>query len=412
MRPLVSVIIPTHNRRMLLGRALASVYAQKGAEDLFELEVIVVDDASSDATPDVVFEYPTVRYLRLPTSKGASVARNTGLRMSRGHYVAFLDDDDVWLPDKLSLQMPIMQADSDASVVYSSVLVNQRSNQSIFPDARVGSSGRVFTRLLMGNLCGNPAGFLFRRQALEAVAGFDESLPCAEDYDLWLRLAARFPFTFVPAIVASIHLSPLGHYATGIVDGSRVKTMRRIIENALALLPDDNDSRAIRLHARLACGILLIANYPVYRAELIHPVVTTTLREFPELVNSPAGRDAVARRVREFALVSSVPLVAARSFCDDLAAAVAGDHRFRHRLDVRRMLARAWAELAVGLFRAPWPMRRQAWFALLRSVLKDPFQVPLRVITSWRRVIEETQRSWMSRKPSRRRGSSLEPHRR
>jgi glycosyltransferase involved in cell wall biosynthesis len=385
MKPLVSVIIPTHNRCALLGKTLHSVYSQNGVQELCDLEVIVIDDASSDSTADSVSQYPAARYFRLPTSKGAAVARNTGLRMSRGLYIAFLDDDDVWHPDKLSLQIPILQANPDAPIVYGRVLLNQKGQQSVFPDARGGPSGRVFTRLLMGNFCGNPAGFLFGRQALEAVAGFDESLRYGEDYDLWLRLAARFPFTFVPAIVASIRLSPVGHYATGIADGSRVRTMRRIIENALALLPDDENAQAMRQRARLACGVGLIADYPIYRAEWIHLLVTTTLREFPEIIHSPTGRDAVAQRVREFALVSPTPLTAAQSFCDDLVAAVAGNC-FRHRLGVRRMLGRAWAEVAAGLLVASWPTRGAAAIALARSVSRDPSAVPQRVSRAWWRA--------------------------
>jgi len=379
---LVSVVIPTHNRDALLKEALDSVYAQKGADELFELEVIVVDDASSDSTPEVVSRYPTARYLRLPAHKGPAVARNAGIAQSEGSYVAFLDDDDVWLPEKLSLQVPVLEANPQACMVYSWM----RDEAEVVPDPPSAPSGMVFRRLLMGNFCGNPDGVLLRRPALDAVGGFDESLSCAEDYDLWLRLAARFPFTFVPATVGVLRRSPRGHYATGIADGSRVRTRRAIIEKALASLPDDAASQAIRWRARLACGINLIEHRPVYSAELIHPLVMTTLREFPAIVDTPAGREAVAWRVREFAVASPDPLIAAQSFCKDLTMVAAKDRAIRRRFQVRRMVARAWTEVAVGLLKAPRPSRNAAAYALTLSILLDPSQALQKLFALWRRA--------------------------
>src|SRR5262249_38807625 len=95
-KPLVSVIIATHNRATLLPTALDSVYAQKGIGEQFDVEVIVVDDASSDSTSDIVRQsYPSARYIRLPENRGVSGTRNAGLAASQGAFVAFLDDDDV-----------------------------------------------------------------------------------------------------------------------------------------------------------------------------------------------------------------------------------------------------------------------------------------------------------------------------
>ena len=205
-RPLVSVVIPTHNRPALLKEALDSVYAQKEKREVFELEVVVVDDASSDSTPDVVLNYPEVRYLRLPTRKGPGVARNAGIAATNGSYIAFLDDDDVWLPVKLSLQVPVLERNPEVCAVCSEV--QEQGREWVWPSVHPAPVARVFHRLLLGNFYGNPAGFLLRRWALEAVGGFDESLSLAEDYDLWLRLAARFPFAFVPGVVALCRPSP------------------------------------------------------------------------------------------------------------------------------------------------------------------------------------------------------------
>ena len=98
MRPTVSVIVPTRNRAHLLGRALDSVFAQEGAGELFELEVIVVSDGSTDDTSAVISRYPVAGYLEYTAPRGPSAARNAGIAASAGAFVAFQDDDDLWLP--------------------------------------------------------------------------------------------------------------------------------------------------------------------------------------------------------------------------------------------------------------------------------------------------------------------------
>jgi glycosyltransferase involved in cell wall biosynthesis len=380
---LVSVVIPTHDRCTLLKDALDSVYAQDGGTQLFELEVIVVDDASSDSTPDVVRTYPAARYLRLPTSKGPAVARNAGMALSQGPYIAFLDDDDVWLPAKLSLQVPVLEANPDVCAVRNEV--REWGSPAGPPRLRPAFSEWIFHRLLMGNFCGNPIGFLLRRRMLEAVGGFDESLPYAEDYDLWLRLAARFPFAFAPGVVALRRQDPQGHYATGVADGSRVRTMRLIIEKALVPLPDDVASRDLKRRARLACGINLLSQYTIYRPELIRPFVVAVLHEFASVAGCASGRRAVARRVREFVLASPDPLLAARAICEDLRTASNGDRGARHGVEVRRMLAHVWVEVAIGVFHTPRLTWGAAGYALIHSLRLDPSQALHRLWVALRR---------------------------
>jgi glycosyltransferase involved in cell wall biosynthesis len=141
-RPLVSVIIPTHNRSSLLCEALASVMEQEGRGELFELETIVVDDASTDDTRRVAAEYP-VRYIRHPTNLGLSAARNSGIAEARGRYVAFLDDDDLWLPHRLQVQLPVMEAHPEVDLVYSTYLARLDGTPLPFD----GSPGRRATCL-------------------------------------------------------------------------------------------------------------------------------------------------------------------------------------------------------------------------------------------------------------------------
>jgi glycosyltransferase involved in cell wall biosynthesis len=400
MKPVVSVIIPTRNRSALLREALDSVYAQEGAKSSFGLEVTVVDNASTDSTADVVSQYPETQYLRLPTNKGAAVARNVGIAASKGAYVAFLDDDDLWLPGKLHLQVPALEATPEAGAVYSRFVARwgaqPSGSEDVIPNMRVPPSGMVFPHLLMGNFCGNALGLLLRRSALEAVGGFDETLAYAEDYDLWLRLASHAPFAFVPGVVAVWRLSPHGHYATGIVDGSRVRTMQFIVEKALSQLPDTAAARVTRRRARQMWGINILREYTVYHVDLFRPLVLATLNACPSLVGSRPGRRAIAKCVRHFAMASPCPIAAVRSFCKDLRV-VAGNRGVGHRIQVRRMLALVWAELAVGLA-ASVLTRREAASALIRSVLLDPSQVLQKPLTAVLRAVRDAVRSWMGRR--------------
>src|SRR5947209_8685894 len=106
--PLVSAIIPTHNRAYCLPRAIESVLGQEGLGEQFELETIVVDDGSSDGTRDVVRRHPGVRYIRLPSRRGVPAALNAGVRASTGSLITFLGSDDEWLPHKLRTQLPAL----------------------------------------------------------------------------------------------------------------------------------------------------------------------------------------------------------------------------------------------------------------------------------------------------------------
>lgn len=156
-RPSVTAIIPTHNRAELLRDALDSIFAQEGRGQQFDLDVVVVDDASTDHTPQVVSQYPEARSVRLPVNQGVSAARNAGIDRSSGTYLAFLDDDDVWLPRKLSSQVAALEAHPEAGVAYSQFIITSVPEQSkqalrsahaglLFP-APTAPSGSLFRRL-------------------------------------------------------------------------------------------------------------------------------------------------------------------------------------------------------------------------------------------------------------------------
>ncbi len=201
----ISVIIPTFNRAPYLGDAIRSVLAQQ----IDGIEIIVVDDGSTDHTPALVQAFEAaITYLQVPHSGQPAATRNAGLRAARGDFIALLDSDDLFLSGKLAAQSAALAANADAGLVY--------SNGHFFnadPDASTGRvldglptpSGNCFAALLRGNFL-FPGVTLIRRSCLDAVGAFDEApvLCGVEDYDLWLRLAARFPLLYLPGDVAAI----------------------------------------------------------------------------------------------------------------------------------------------------------------------------------------------------------------
>ena len=147
-RPLVSVIVPTYAARApLLKSALASIWAQEGLGEQFEVEPIVVDNASSGPTDEVVRSFPGTRYVRFETNRGAGAARNAGLREATGTYVAFLDDDDLWMPHRLSVQVPVLEQAQEMEVGYSQFInVHRNGTWRMIPDPE-GPSGWILDAL-------------------------------------------------------------------------------------------------------------------------------------------------------------------------------------------------------------------------------------------------------------------------
>lgn len=187
--PRVSVIITTFNRRHFLKEALASVLAQ----DYRDKEIVVIDDGSTDGSREEVGGLP-VRYV-WKENGGISSARNAGLDIARGDCIAFLDVDDLWKKRKLSIQMDEMER-TGALLTYTDeiwIRNGKRLNQKL---RHRKFSGEIFEHCLP--LCIiSPSSAVIKRGVFDAVGAFDESLPVCEDYDMWLRITARFPVTFI-----------------------------------------------------------------------------------------------------------------------------------------------------------------------------------------------------------------------
>jgi glycosyltransferase involved in cell wall biosynthesis len=343
----VSVIIPTRNRAPLLARALDSVFSQAGLGEQFDLEVIV-DDGSTDATAAVVGQYAQARCLRLSTSRGAAAARNAGIAASRGAYICFLDDDDVWLPGRLRLQVPVLQRHPEAGAVYSQVFHTQTG--TAYPQSSRAVSGRIFDTLLSGNLFAVHAA-LVRREALERTGYFEETLSAYEDWDLWLRLSAHFPFIFVPGLIAVYLFSLRGLWHT---DVRAKENTGRVIAKALQGLPDLPRYRLARARQALAYGNTW-------------PDILAALRTYPFILRYPWARRWVGLWVRKLALRSEAPLASLQELCAEVREATSDARRWR----VRQTVAQSWAVLASSLA-VPPGRRREAAYAAAHAVVLAP----------------------------------------
>ncbi|MGH2950135.1 MAG: glycosyltransferase family 2 protein [Solirubrobacteraceae bacterium] len=180
----VTVIIPTLDRREMLSRALASALAQ---EDV-ELEVVIVDDGSSE--PVEAGEDPRVRVVRHERPQGVARARNAGLAEARGEWVAFLDDDDTWAPAKLREQLAAAQ-EVGAGMAFSASVVIGDDGRVAGLDPPPATDGLLAELLRHNHIPGGCSNVIARTALVREAGGFDDRLSMLADWDLWIRLAAR-----------------------------------------------------------------------------------------------------------------------------------------------------------------------------------------------------------------------------
>ena len=229
--PTVSVVVPTHNRAHLIGETLRSILTQT----LQDFEVIVVDNGSTDGTDRVVAALadPRIRYHWQEDSGLPANSRNVGIRMARGRYIAFLDSDDLWLPRKLALQVEFMEAHPEVAFTCTNAVafdgngIHGRLN-------KVTLAGRRTARhLLLGNFI-TTLTVMVRRSCLEVVGLFNEdpALRTVEDFELWLRLAARFPVAYLPEVTARHRL-----HEGGLVNVNWVANLERAIPMLKGVVP-------------------------------------------------------------------------------------------------------------------------------------------------------------------------------
>jgi glycosyltransferase involved in cell wall biosynthesis len=304
VKPLISVIIPTHDRARRLEEALESVYAQQGIGVEFNMEVIVVDDASSDNTAEIVTNHPGVRYIRLPTNRGLAAARNAGVRVSSGEYVAFLDDDDIWFPHKLRQQSAELEKHPEVAAVYSPCLVRSQRREKAIPEKSRGPSGFVLNAFVKENFA--PVhGYLLRRSAIARAGYFDEQLSCFEDWDLWVRIALHSLFIFLPGYVGVYRYSPHGMLGTAKAIGNHAVAHKRMMEKLRVILKDSTAPQKVVREARAWVELEFAGHLMTEQIKLAqsmrafvlcssHLLAALRIFQFPDVMREAEARQKIA----------------------------------------------------------------------------------------------------------------------
>ena len=376
-KPLVSAIIATHNYGHYLSTALDSILVQEGLHHQFEVEIIVVDDASTDATAEVVQRYPEVRYLRHAHRQGVSAARNTGIRACKGEFVSFLDADDTWLPPKLRLQIPRLVSNPQAGVVYSQGIRHGAGDDAVFPPASNAPSGNVFEAMLDYNFAVHGGCLLIRREAFDKVGCFDESLRTAEDLDLAFRLAFHFQFLFEPAPVMIYNISPTGLWLTSAALGAAESDHARVVERALRMLPDSPRFKEMREEAPVRWAFhsmfpfVLIGQFPEARSRML-----AALRANPSSGRYAWVRHRVKWATHKIIVHAASPRAEAHALCGEIESMLR-DADFEGRRSLQWILAEIWADVFLS---GPLRIRvgsKAAAYAALRAFKYAPSRAAL-----------------------------------
>ena len=226
----VSIVIPTYNRAGFVREAITSVLQQ----DYPDVDLIVVDDGSRDDTAAVVSGFgPAVRYL-YQENRGVSAARNRGVAASTGGLIAFLDSDDLWLPNKVSAQVAYFEAHPDAQACHTDEIWIRRGVRVNERRIHRKHGGWQFLASLPRCLI-SPSAVMLRRTLWDRLGGFDETLPACEDYDLWLRLTATAPVGFLPerlVVKRGGHADQLSR-RTPVLDRYRIQALEKALATPL-----------------------------------------------------------------------------------------------------------------------------------------------------------------------------------
>ena len=259
MRPVVSVVVPTKNRASrFLPEAIESVLHQTYPH----WELIVVDDRSTDQTAEVIRGYlqrePRVRYVLGP-GRGPGASRNAGAAVARGTYLAFLDDDDLWLPEKLEQQVQAIDGDATVGLLYTKALVLDRRGQPC-GEKPVGAPAVTFLDLVERNSIPT-SSVLLRRDVFEMAGVFDEQLGRCQDYHLWLRVSRLAPVRYLDR--------PLIRYRWHAENRSHRPVVERL-ELTLAIFEDIIQLPLTRTERRLVAQRLAHLHYLLARVLIFH----------------------------------------------------------------------------------------------------------------------------------------------
>ena len=246
---LVSVIIPTYNRYDFLLKSVESVYNQS----YDNMEIIIIDDGSTDKTYLIKDKFPELIYI-FQNNSGVASARNKGINISTGKYIAFLDSDDLWLKDKILKEVEFLNKNENLDLVHTDekwirngMFINQKKIHK-------KEGGDLFYRSLQLCLI-SPSSVMIRKELFNKVGLFDESLPVAEDYDLWLRITSLVNIGYINeklVIKQGGHSDQLST-STFAIDRYRIISINKLINSNV--LSDNQQESAIK-EIRKKCLIL------------------------------------------------------------------------------------------------------------------------------------------------------------
>ena len=232
---MVSVVIPAYNCERYVREAIDSVLAQT----FTEFELIVVNDAATDGTADILREYEgmdRVRIVAHETNRGLSAARNSGIAAARGDYVTFLDADDVWRPEKLAYQVAILKEKPHLALLGNAEVNFFDGDQYVFPPLpeKPELHALEWEKLLRGSCGMSPSNAIMRKECFSEVGGFDTELRAAEDRDQWLRIVSRFDGAVASGIVNAYRL----HHTNMSSDPERMRRNKKaVLQKAFRQVP-------------------------------------------------------------------------------------------------------------------------------------------------------------------------------
>lgn len=246
----MSVIVPAYNRAKLIRRSIQSILNQ-GYRDF---ELIVVDDASTDGTEEIVkgFQDPRIRYIRHDKNRGASAARNTGVKAAKGGFIAFQDSDDEWFPEKLEKQMKAFEAASpDVGIVYTGFWRLEGNKKIYTPSPFLKhKEGAIHKDLLKGSFVSTQT-IVVRKECFKKAGLFDETLPRLQDWELVLRLSKHYKFKHIDEALLNAYFTP---YSISASNKSHIKAFESIITKHFE---DFNKNKKILAKHYFSIGIFL-----------------------------------------------------------------------------------------------------------------------------------------------------------
>ena len=278
----VSVIIPVYNRAKPVTRAIDSVLKQTRPP----LEIIVVDDGSTDETPDILRQYGSKIKIIRQAHRGVSAARNRGIRSSRGQWIALLDSDDEWLPKKLAMAEEFHHAHPEY-LIFQSEEIWIRKGKRVNPKKKHRKYGGWIFKQSLPLCIVSPSAVIFHRSLLEQVGLFDESFPVCEDYDLWLRVAKKFPVGLderAGIIKYGGHEDQLSHQYWG-MDYFRVLAMEKHVNDAHLA----SDLKEALLKEILSKLNVLLTGYK--KRNKINPELEEKFRKYQLMLQNVTGKE-------------------------------------------------------------------------------------------------------------------------